>query len=226
MDNTPPRSVRDVPDAESLRAKVTDVLSRDDYDIQSIDETPNWMLDVLRQVFGVVTAPFRWIYELSEGLPELIRNLIVIALASIVVLLIAHIIFTLTRTIRGGNREGVGLPSEDGCAGLSAVELEQTAAALFDGEKFIEGIRVLFQASLKRLEDFENAPFRRGTTNRQHLLRYRDTQLHAPMETLVKTIEQKWYGENVCRPEDASACRQATTEISGLLKGGDDADAS
>ena len=84
--------------------------------------------------------------------------------------------------------------------------------------ELIEAVRFLFRACLARFQDRERRPFRRGTTNRGHLRRYRGSQFFVPLETLVTTIELKWYGEEVCDAADYQACRQAHAEVVSILR--------
>jgi uncharacterized protein DUF4129 len=66
---------------------------------------------------------------------------------------------------------------------------------------------------LLRLETREKRRFRVGTTNREHLRRYRNSPIADPLRLLVDTLDLKWYGDAPCQPEDYATCREAHAQI-------------
>lgn len=205
-----------LPDENVLRDKVREVLARPDYHLQPSGDSTEWLIETLLTVLKWIIAPFKWIYELSEGLPGVLRWLIVLALAVAVVAIVAHIIYTLVSAMRGGDRERFVLPTEPAPARMTATELEQLAESAAARGELIVAVRFLFRASLARLELREKKLTRRGLTNREHLRRYRGTPFFEPLEILVSTIEWKWYGEQTCVNEDWETCRRAYQSMAGL----------
>ena len=205
-----------LPDETVLRDKVREVLARPDYHLQPPGESTEWLIEAFLAVLKWIIAPFRWIYELSEGLPGVLRWLIVLVFAVAVVALVAHIIYTLVSAMRGGDRERFALPTETAPTRMTATELEQLAESAAARGELIVAVRFLFRASLTRLELREKKRTRRGLTNREHLRRYRGTPFFEPLEILVSTIEWKWYGEQACANEDWETCRQAYQSMAGL----------
>lgn len=205
-----------LPDETVLRDKAREVLARPDYHLQPPGESTEWLIEAFLTVLKWVIAPFRWIYELSEGLPGFLRWTIVLVFAVVVVALVVHIIYTLVSAMRGGERERFALPTEAVPVRMTATELEQLAESAAARGELIVAVRFLFRASLARLELREKKLTRRGLTNREHLRRYRGTPFFEPLEVLVSTIEWKWYGEQACASEDWETCRRAYQSMAGL----------
>ena len=208
------------PEDGALRDKVDEVLSRDEYDLTGGDRVSNEFLEFVETVIRWVRAPFRWLLELTEDLPEPVRWIIIIGLSALVLLLIWHIVFTAARAVRRSALEEAA--SSQGFSAVDesvpAVELERLADAAEERGEFIEAVRLLLRASLVRLEAIEAKPFRRGTTGREHLRRYRGTLVLAPLEVLVRTVERKWFGEEVCVIEDLDRCRESHRSIAELTE--------
>lgn len=205
-----------LPDENVLRDKACEVLARSDFHLQPPGESTEWLIEAFLTLLKWLIAPFKWIYELSEGLPGVLRWLIVLIFAVAVAALVAHIIYTLVLAMRGGERERFVLPTESAPVRMSATELEQLAESAAARGELIVAVRFLFRASLARLELREKKLTRRGLTNREHLRRYRGTPFFEPLEILVSTIEWKWYGEQTCANEDWETCRQAYQSMAGL----------
>ena len=207
-----------LPDEIVLRDKVRDVLARPGYHLQPPGESTEWFIDAWLTLLKWIIAPFKWVYELSEGLPGVLRWLIVLVLAVVTVAIIGHIIYTLVSAIRGGDGERFVLPIETAAERVTAAELEQLAESASARGELIVAVRLLFRASLARLELRERKLARRGLTHREHLRRYRETAFFEPLEILVSTIEWKWYGEQPCAAEDWEACRRAYQSLAGLAE--------
>lgn len=216
------------PTEEQLRNTVQEVLSRADYQTSASSEPSEGMLLLIAKLLRWFLTPFRWLFEMTEGLPDFLRWVIVIVLVVVLLLLIAHIAWTFFQAMTGGrrSRRGVKLPSESAGAVLSVSELEEAANQAVSQGNLVEAIRYLFRASIARLSDHEKKRFRRGMTNRQYLRHYRDSAFATPLEVFVTTIELKWYGDEPCESQDYDECHQAYRQLAVLLRGGIHADAS
>ena len=209
-----------MPDEAVLRDKIREVLSRPDYRIgPPSNETP-WMLELFFKALEWLIAPIRWLFELTEGLPSFLRWLIVAVLVIVLVALLVHIFYTLFRALGGDHREQLLVASSQSPLTTPREwdRLADEAAARGD---WIVAVRHLFRACLARLEERERRPFRRGTTNRGHLRRYRNAAFCESLEVLVATIERKWYGEETCDARDYEACRQAHSRVTASVIGGE-----
>jgi hypothetical protein len=209
-----------------LREKVNEVLARPEY-AQADREASTAMLEFWQRTLEWGLVPLRWMFEMTQGLPDVIRWLIVGGLTLMLVVLVIHLVWTFHRAVMGASmaRRDVALELEEQVhrrpEDVEAL-VRQVAA---DGD-WIGAVRLLLVAALLRLEQREERPFRRGMTNRQHLKRYRNSQVFEPLQTLVRTIELKWFGDEVCEQVDYDACRQAHGTLCSLLAGGVHADAA
>lgn len=215
-------SPRAFPAEDQLRDTLREVLSRPDYQIESPSEPSEGMLRILATLLRWILAPFKWLFESMDGLPDFLRWLIVVALFLLLVALIAHMAWTLMQAMSGGRRSqrATALPSEMVPVELTVAELEAAAEAAFESGAFIEAVRFLFRATLANLAEREKKKFRRGTTNRQYLSHFRNTGLLPHLQVMVSTIELKWYGDEPCEEQDYQNCRNAYRSIVGLLRGG------
>lgn len=205
---------------EAIRGKIREVLARPDFQInpvESADHSLSWWLWLLE----LVLTPIRWLFELTEGLPELLRWLIVIGLVALLVVLLAHIVYTLFSALRGtSSHENASFLPNVLLSGQDADELEHMADEAERRGEWIEAVRLLMRASLVRFEQSEKKRFRRGTTNREHLRRYRGTPTYPVLEVLVRVVEMKWYGQELCHRSDYAACREAYGRLTQLVAEG------
>ena len=100
----------------------------------------------------------------------------------------------------------------------TAEDLELKAEQAEAQGDFIGAVRLLFRASLLRIERAEERPIRRGITNWELLRRYRTSPLFAPLERFVQTIDSKWYGHDECVRDDCVNCRTEYVRIRGLVE--------
>jgi GNAT superfamily N-acetyltransferase len=208
-----------LPEDAVLRDKVREVLSRPSYQTdRSANDNP-WILELFFKVFETLLSVIRWLFDLTEGLPSFLRWVIVAALVVVLVALLVHIFYTLFQALGGERRVAFAL--EDSSSPLTtAREWEQLADDAAHRGEWIAAVRHLFRACLARLEERERRPFRRGTTNRAHLRRYRNADFFESLELLVVTIERKWYGDEACDVKDYEACRQAHSRLTACIHGG------
>ena len=208
-----------MPDEAVLRDKVREVLSRPVYQIdRSASETP-WLLELFFKALEWLVGAFKWLFELTAGLPDFLRWLIVAVLVVVLVALLIHIFYTLFRTLSGDHREPLHVTLAQSPL-TTAREWERLADDAAVRGEWIAAVRHLFRACLTRLEERERRPFRRGTTNRGHLRRYRNAAFCEALEVLVLTIERKWYGDEACDAKDYEACRQAHSRVTASVIGG------
>ncbi len=209
-----------------LREKVSEVLARPEY-AQADHESSTAMLEFWQRVLEWVLVPIRWLFEMTEGLPEVIRWLVVGGLTLLLVVLVIHIVWTFHRALTGASmaRREVALDIDEHTH-RQPEEVEILAQQIAADGDLIGAVRLLLVATLLRLEQREERPFRRGMTNRQHLRRYRNSNVFEPLQTLVRTIELKWFGDEVCEQTDYETCRRAHGTLCTLLAGGVHADAS
>lgn len=221
-------SPRFQPAEEQLRETLREVLARPDYQVEPPAEPSEGMLQLLATLFRWFLTPFKWLFDLTEGLPDFLRWVIVIALTIVLVALILHIAWTLKQAMSGGrrSRRGFALPSDLASAELTVVELEQAADQAFQQGALIESVRFLFRAALTGLSEKQKKKFRRGMTNRQYLNHFRNTSLLPHLKIFVSTIDLKWYGDEPCENHDYDSCREAYQQIVSQLRGGSHADAS
>ena len=206
--------ISSLPPAETIRRRAEEIVARPDYQIEPAESHP--LSDLWWDLLEWAVTPLRWLFEALEGLPNAMRWIIVILLTTILVLLIAHIVWTFVVAIRGptvgrkvrrGNRE----------TPIDPRDLEREAETLGSHGDYVAAVRLLFHASLLRLQKFEKKPFRPGCTNRELLRRYRTSKLHEPLQRFVETIDTTWYGGRPCREEDYRACREGHGEIRQLI---------
>lgn len=206
-----------LPPAEVIQRKASEVVARPDYQLDTAvnERSLAWWREILRWIL----TPFRWLFEALEGLPDFLRLIIVILLVVICVALIAHIVWTFVVAIRGpsqrGRRRGSSLPDEQPA---DPAELVQQAEAASAAGQYIEAVRLLFRASLVRLEQAEKRKFRPGFTNRALLARYRSSPVGDPLKRLVEVMDAKWYGDEACHHEDYIACRQEHDRLQSLIR--------
>ena len=192
-----------LPAGDEIRRKAEEVLSRSDYDLKTGGDVET--VSLLFRILMWLLTPIRWLLQVLEGIPAPLRWLIVIALVILVFALVAHIIWTFVGAIRGPSTRGKAALARE--RPVAPQELEAAAEAQAARGDLIGAIRLLFRASLRRIELMEEKPLRRGITNREILRRYRSTPLRAPLGRLVDTIDACWYGETVCRESDLETCR-------------------
>jgi hypothetical protein len=193
-----------LPPPAAIREAARDVLARPYFDLDSVgprDQAPLF-LEIIRWIL----TPFRWLFEILDGLPEAVRWLIVLACLVLAAVLIGHILFALARSIRGPllqRKSQLNAAAKEG----DPKEFEKQADLAVAREDYIGAIRWLFRATLRRLELFEKKKFRPGITNRELLRRYRSSPLADSLLSFVNTIDLKWYGQMPCGQAEYISCR-------------------
>ena len=209
-----------LPPSDAIREKVAEVLARPEFQVKP--ESAEAAFDtfaIMLKVIGWILKPFIWVLEMTEGLPAVLRWSIVGGLFVLLVLLVVHLGITITRAMRGPVRDKL-VKAAEAVTQLDPQHFESRAEQAALRGEWVDAMRFLFRASLLRLESREKRRFRVGTTNREHLRRYRGTPLFSPIQALVDLIDRKWYRGEDSSAEDFEACRQAHAEICTLMRGG------
>ncbi len=206
-----------IPTPEALREKAAEIVAGPDYRLHSGQSDNSWMFALLLEIIDWILVPFRWLFALTEGLPDFLRWVIVLGLAAILVVLLGHIAYSITSAIRGPKRvSGSGLVERR--RRIDPAELERLADEAARRGDHITAIRFLFRASVVRLELAEKKANRPGTTNRELLRRYRNRPgLGDSLRQLVETIDRKWYGDEACSETDYAACQSAHGDVCRTL---------
>lgn len=200
-------------DAE-VRHKVEEVLSRSEFrlDSQANPEAQRLFLKLLEWLL----TPLIWFFELLSGLPVLVRWVIVAFLTVVLVLLVAHIVWSFMSAIRGPRRPGLSSLQRE--REVSPEEWEERAQQAEAEGDHIGAVRLLFAACLQRIRASEKPPLRRGITNRELLRRFRATPLEEPLRVFTEAIDTKWYGYEPCASIDYQHCREQSRRIQDGLK--------
>lgn len=201
------------PEAETIRRVAREVIGRPEYRIDPPRDyrTPllAWLLDL---VWWLMT-PLRWLfgalYEISPPLAWLVVGLLV----ALLVLLVGHILYSFRQALRRRTFERAVQRRET--REVDPAEWERQAAAAHAAGDDATAVRLLFRASLFRLQRGDARPLRRGATNREVLRRYRGTAAFDPLRVLVETIDWKWYGRQAWDAGDYERCSQAHAQIRG-----------
>ncbi len=211
---------------ETIRRTAIEILQGPEYHVNQDTRVGETIVDIMLQIFEWMIWPFRWLFESMEGLPEVLRWLIVLGLFLLLVLLLGHLVYTLVTTLRPSARNSKFISALASGHTLDAKEFEQLAQEALAQRNFIVAVRFLFRASLVHLQDIEGKFFSPGLTNRQFLTRYQKLPVASSLQALVEVIDASWYGQRECREEDYLKCRQAYAEIRQQTKAETHADSA
>lgn len=210
-----------LPDPDTIRRTAADVVQRSEFRLDPESNADEVLLRLLLRGMELLGWIFRWLFQLVEGLPEWLQWVIVVGLVLIVVLISAHLIYTICSLFWGVQRprgEVLTMPR----VVVDPANLErQSAEAAARGDCSL-AVRLLFRAGLLRLEKAEDRKLRGGTTNREVLQRHRHAPVYEPMKVFVEIIETKWYGMGDCSLADYETCRVAHAELLRSMKGASD----
>lgn len=192
--------------ADEIRRAAAEVLARPYFHADGAadrNNPPLWWI-ILRALF----KPFAWLFDQLEGLPDVLRWLIVIFAALICCALIAHIVYTLLRAMRMPLRSDKGSQLKR-AKDVEPGDLERQAEDLGARGDYAAAIRLLLHAAMRRLEHVENKRFRPGFTNRDLLRQYQSKPPFDAMERLVRMVDLTWYGGRPCPPAEFADCQLA-----------------
>ncbi|WP_437206124.1 hypothetical protein [Planctomicrobium sp. SH664] len=209
-----------LPPPEEIRRLAEVVLSRPDYTLEEPvrESSRNWTYVILKWLL----KPLVWVFDQTEGLPDFARWLLVVGLAVVLCGLVGHLLYTLISPFIVRRKSPLTLPG-DREETVRPEVLEKRAEQEFSVGRTIEAVRLLFRATLLRLQEAEKKKLRPGYTNSELLRKYRSTPHLEPLRQFVDTINTKWYGEQLCLPEDFIACREGHRRVVSQIRRRDDA---
>jgi len=204
-----------LPPPDTIRTTAEEVVSRPYFDLDygRNSSSEAFLLDVIRWLF----RPFLWLFESLEGLPDFLRWVIVAACLLILILLVAHIVYTLVSALQVPQLPkgpGTGSSRQES----DPAELELQAESCETEGDYIGAIRLLFRSAIRRIELAERKRFRPGFSNHELLRRYRTTPLANSLKLFVETIDRKWYGDWPCDQSDYLDCYQEHAKIREFLQ--------
>lgn len=193
-----------LPAPDEIRDVAREVVARPYYELGDgppPDTSPPFWLELVRWLL----TPFKWLYDAMEGMPDFVRWIIVVGMVLLCIALIAHIVYTFVRAIQGP-LPGRSRKYVTAAAEINPAELEEQAVIVGHQGQYIEAIRLLFRASLRRIELAEKKKLRPGCTNRELLRSFRASPMAGPLGRFVEMLERKWYGNEPCERADFVAC--------------------
>lgn len=203
-------------DPEHIRSTAREVLARPEFQLdRSSGETGGLAELILRLIFKLLRPIFRFFGALWDISPAL-AWLTAIVLSLVLVLLLAHIIYTLRKVLAQRLPTYVTAQRERSKSYEQYQREATDAAARGD---YITAVRLLFRASLVRLEQAEKRPVRPGTTNRELLRRYQQSGLAEHLQRFVEVIDTRWYAGSTCSESDYQNCLQAHSRLVALAGG-------
>lgn len=200
-----------LPSPDEIRRKAAEVLQRPEYHEDTASGSGELTRNILLRVFRWLGNAFEWLADSLWFLPGPLRTLAAILLCVLLAAFIIRIIYAIGKAARLPDR--VHAPRDRRQRARSAEELEALAEEEYFRGRVLEAVRLLFRASVRRLEDAEKRVNRPGTTNRELLRRYRSTPLYEPLRTMVDTIDVKWYGGRAVAPGDYDVCAAAHRQV-------------
>jgi hypothetical protein len=189
--------------SDAIRRKANEVVARAEYQLDEglSEESQTLWLMLLRTLL----RPFVWLSDVMGGLPAFMQVMVIILLVIVVLALMTHIIWSIVAAARGKRRgnqtAGAGTVRES-----DPKELEAAAERAATKGNYLEGIRLLFRASLIRIERAQKRKLRVGITNRELIRRYRNSSLAEPLARLIDVIDRKWFGDEDCHAVDFESC--------------------
>jgi len=202
---------------ESIREATQQVLTSGDYHLDREDNPLQPLWERIRETIFSVLESIANFFSFLQGLPGFLQWIIISALFVILALLVAHIIYSVIVAMRPGRNPRAKL-SELAEHRDDPRQWESLAVQMADEARYVEGARLLLRASLFRLEDYFDRPFRRATTNREYLRKYRKLPVLDAVKQLVDTIDRKWYGEESCDRDDYDRCSRSHLQILELVQ--------
>lgn len=198
-------------DATTIRETARSVLARPHFQVEPTSED-GALVDFLWRVFTWLTAPLAMLFRQLVDISPLLAWCVVALVILVLVALVVHIGYTFKVALqRRRTIKSVDLSSVEETR--DPAELERLAEAANGVKNYGQAARLLLLASLLRLELAQEKRFRPGTTNREHLRRYRGSLIFEPLKSIVDLIDRTWYGSGVCLAEHFMQCRQAYAQI-------------
>lgn len=207
-----------VTDPDAIRQITREVLSGPDYVLDPrVSSGENFLGILLGYVRKIFLEIVRWAEALFDISPFLGYTVILFLSLSLLFIL-GHVVYTawsLLRTTTAFRAFAPSLVKEK----LAPEQLERDAESAEAKEDYITAVRLLFRASLLRIEEAEEQKLRAGLTNRELLRKFQRSPVQAPLRQFVEVIDAKWYGFGDCRRSDFESCREAHARIRASIKG-------
>jgi len=200
-----------LPDAETIRRTAQEVAHRPEYQLRPVYSN-RALIDLVWRILRPIIRFFSGLWDISPVLAWAV----ILGLSLLCLLLIAHIVYTIRQAITRRTQFAGGLGRE--AIKLDPVELERKAEDAAAREEFITAVRLLLRASLLRISLWEQRTLRPGTTNGEHLRRYRQSKFVSALAQLVSVVDAKWYGSGQCDAQDYRACRLAHAQIRSAVE--------
>ena len=205
-------AVASVADPNVVRDKALEIVSRPEYKLEAYDRLDfGFLWDALEWVMRPIVRLFRFLEGVS---PEFAWALTIVCVI-VLILLIAHIVYSIAQAVRPTSRLAKYAIQQERT--LTPDQLEQMAEQAASEQAYLDAIRYLFQACVRRVELIKKSS-QRAVTNRQYLRYFRDTPVSDSMRLMIQIIDTRWYGGHPCVAEDVSDCREAYNEIRGYLR--------
>ena len=194
------------PDPDTIRRTAREVIGRSDFQLRPThDSRALW--DVLWRILQPIFRFFENLWDISPVLAWTVA----IVLTVLLVALVAHIVYTFRQAM--SRRSQLNAQMRLDSRKVDPIDLERQAEDAAVQEDFISAVRLLFRAALLRIAQREKRELRPGTTNREYLRRYGQTNFAIALQQFVDVIDAKWYGLGICQAQDYQACRRAHTII-------------
>ena len=137
----------------------------------------------------------------------------------VLLLILTHIGYVLYGSLRGGAVKG----EEESRADLrreTPASLAEEAEALAARGAYVDAIRMLFRSLVSEFRRQGKARGFDTETNREFARRWcADPLRYEPIQVLVRSLDEKWYGMRPCDCEDYRLCRRMYDKLAGSPKG-------
>ncbi len=177
------------PPPEQVRRQVEDIFARPEFAPEARE--PTWLLRYF-------TGFFRWLSNLYVVAPALYW-LILISCLALLLLLLAHIAYTLSRAFSydaAGRR-----PSSEAARRLRvSADLHADALRRAQAGDYTEAIRHLFLSLVHQFDEGGRVTLRKAATNHEYLaLLDQRLPVREELGVFVEALDEHWYGQ---RPAD------------------------
>lgn len=176
------------PDDEAIRHQLEDILSRPEFN-------PKRPEDFFARLFKYFVDFLGWLAALRVTEPIMFW-LFVSGLIGILVLLVVHIIWTVSKVLGLGYRPPQAEDLREKRGLLSAAYRQEALGRAGTGD-FTEAIRYLFLSLVYRFDEDGKVSFRKAYTNREYLTLFADRPpVHEDLKVFVDTLDADWYGQH------------------------------
>ncbi len=206
------------PSPDDLRDAAGRIVTGPDYRLDAQQSQSHWTEELVLTIIEWILIPFRWLFELTEGLPSVLRWPIFAVLIIVLVGLMWQLAYSFIAAMRRPTRTtSTGLTDRQ--RGMSAEEYEQLADEAARAGHHVAAIRFLFRASVARLEFSSKQKHRPGATNRELLRRFSQwPEISTSIRHFVDVIDRKWYGDEHCSEYDYTECQSAYGSVCRFLR--------